>query len=53
MDSWEAWYLDFEEINELLDRPIPISKNDMIILVECFKRGLTADEAIDNFLDLF
>ena len=52
-DSWEAWYLNFEEINLLLDSPIPIRGEDIQVLRECFEHGVSPDEALENFRDSF
>lgn len=49
--SWESWYLDFEEMNLLLDIPVPIKPKDMTTLKECHARGITPEEALENFVE--
>ncbi len=50
-ESWEAWYLDFEELNELLATPVPISPKEIPVLEACWMHGITAEEALENFQD--
>jgi hypothetical protein len=46
--SWDAWYLEFEELNGELKRPVYIKASDLKVLEECWERGLTAEEALED-----
>jgi hypothetical protein len=48
--GWDSWYIEFEVLNGELDIPVYVSANDLEIFEECWKRGITADEALENAL---
>lgn len=48
-DSFESWVLEFEELNQDLEYPAKILATDYEVFKDCYLRGLTPDEALENF----